>query len=1351
MDALGELIGDSPSIVALRKQVLGLLQRQQGTRRLPPILIQGETGTGKGLLARVVHARGPRAGGPFIEVNCAAIPETMLEAEMFGYERGAFTDARQSKAGLFQAADSGTLFLDEVGLLPQGLQAKLLTAIEQGSIRRLGSTRNEPVSVSIIAATNANLAAAVRDGRFREDLYHRLAVLPIHLPPLRERGDDVELLAERLLARVCADYGLPAKILAPDARAALHAHSWPGNVRELSNALERAALLSDAVTLTAEVLDLPSDLPLPTPPTLSSPGPEREHSARDRLAEALETTGWNITRTAAMLDITRNTVRARIERYRLRPGGGEGEASAPESEPRSPGEAAVEPLGISAVRWQPRRVAFLRAIVVQHGDGASPFSTHALDRAVDKIHSFGGRVEEIGQRGIVAAFGHDPAEDAPRRAAYAAIAITKAVERDRRSQETSRHVSVAIAIHIARVPVARVGTTVEIDQDAKRDVWLAFEGMAPGTAGAITVSDAALPFLARRFEIRRSAAPEPPGNRLLGREPFVATEEAAFIGRRHEQELLQGLLDRVTDGWGQVVTVVGEPGIGKSRLLHEFRQSLATTAVSVLEGRCASYGVNVPYFPVLEMLQAVYGIEEADSPDAVDTKVSAALEQFGPVGVAWMPYVQHLIYPRREGKLAKLSPEAIKNRTFDALQQMVIRRQEQGPLVLIVEDLHWIDKTSEELLASLADIMVKTRVLLLTTCRPGYQPPWTGRSHATHMALGPLSTDQSRRLIESILQGESPDDALVAAILTRADGNPFFLEELARAVRQQDRRSDLRVPDTVHDVLVARIEALSDGDRSVLQVAAVLGRDVSGALLQDTCELPPEHLDTSLARLQTGEFLYATGFGSSSSYRFKHALTHEVAYGTVFDADRPRLHARAAAAIEKLSPETQERRPEVLARHHEEAGRPAEAVKYWYRAGQLAMGRSAHVEATAHLTRAAELIERLPHTPDRDHQDVLVHLALGTSLAATRGYAAPEVELPIARARALVEGLGDSPQLLRVRWSLWRFYLPRADFRTAEELAARLLGAAERQDDPIAHVGARLAAGVNKFYLGEFEAAREHFEQALRIYDPRQSQALALAYGQDLGIAARGFLAWVGAVTGDLAAAAQHVTRALDLARVLDHPFSLAAALFLAAEVHQLRRDAPMVESLGQELLSLSQDHSFTFFTALGLMFSGCGRATTTGTHDALVMMKQAADLLQAAGQRVGLAHRARLAEVMLAQGFLDESLSVVADALRQAEETGEHAFLSEHHRLRGEVLARQAQPDDATACFRTALALSSRQGAWLFALRAVSSLVRLGVERGSPAAADLDALSAIVSRFSPALELPDLALARTLLLEGRR
>jgi transcriptional regulator with AAA-type ATPase domain/TolB-like protein/Tfp pilus assembly protein PilF len=336
MDLGRELIGQSPSMTALREKIRALLTREAQVRRLPPILITGETGTGKGLVARVIHQNSSRSKAEFVEMNSAAIPEHLLESELFGYERGAFTDARHSKPGLLQVAHHGTVFLDEIALLPLSLQAKLLKVLDDASVRRLGGTRSEPVDIFIIIATNEDLEAAVRNRRFREDLYHRLTVITLALPPLRERGADIELLAQTALARSCSKYPGPARQLSPDAFAALRAYRWPGNVRELNSMIERAVLLCPTPIIPATALGLGASPEILVSDPYGTADVDIDAFQRQRLSEALARTGWNISRTAAVLGVARNTVRARIARYGLR-SPGESEVIVAPADPRPAG------------------------------------------------------------------------------------------------------------------------------------------------------------------------------------------------------------------------------------------------------------------------------------------------------------------------------------------------------------------------------------------------------------------------------------------------------------------------------------------------------------------------------------------------------------------------------------------------------------------------------------------------------------------------------------------------------------------------------------------------------------------------------------------------------------------------------------------------------------------------------------------------------------------------------------------------------------------------------------------------------------------------------------------------------
>ncbi len=300
------LIGRSEGLERALSRAARIIPRGSAT-----VLLTGETGTGKELLAQAIHYNGPRAAAPLIEVNCTALPETLLEAELFGYERGAFTGADAAKPGLLEAAHEGTLFLDELGDLSLSVQAKLLKALEEKRVRRLGSLRDVDVDVRIIAATHVDLAGAVRQGTFREDLYYRLSVLPIHLPPLRDRGDDVLLLAEHFSLEAGREYGVTLKPLSESTRAAILRHPWPGNVRELRNAIHRAVLLGDG-ELSADELFLPGPREIPAGGALPFPATIRElEVAAVRLA--LEQTGGNKKAASHLLGISRTRLYRLLE------------------------------------------------------------------------------------------------------------------------------------------------------------------------------------------------------------------------------------------------------------------------------------------------------------------------------------------------------------------------------------------------------------------------------------------------------------------------------------------------------------------------------------------------------------------------------------------------------------------------------------------------------------------------------------------------------------------------------------------------------------------------------------------------------------------------------------------------------------------------------------------------------------------------------------------------------------------------------------------------------------------------------------------------------------------------------
>jgi DNA-binding NtrC family response regulator/tetratricopeptide (TPR) repeat protein len=1044
VNQLAELIGSSPAMEEVRDQIRRLVARQQSGHRLPSIMIVGETGTGKGLVAHLLHRSSSRAGGPFVPINCAAIPDTLLEAELFGYERGAFTDARHPKAGLFQTAHHGTIFLDEVGLLPEGLQAKLLKALEERAVRRLGGTRSEPFDAWVLSATNTDLTAALRERRFREDLYHRLAVLTLSLPPIRERGEDVVVLAEHYLARACADYGLPPKTISQATRAQLTAFPWPGNVRQLANVMERVALLGDAREVTPQMLALPltPSIGAAAPAAVAGPATKSMDATamRRHVLDTLEQHRWNISHSAAALRITRNTLRAWIEKYGLREGAQGARspvASRPPAAPEPPAPSVpAEHLPMSAdtfisepastkIRWERRQLILLRLVLPGPSGLDSLHDTSPLlEVLIDKVRSFGGRIEELSPTSIGAVFGMETMEEASRRAAHAGMAMLRLLEQGRHGDGGG--ITARAGIHAAVLMVGQAGDMQHIDADARRTAWAALDSLvSAGPPGAVMVTAAAAPLLQRRFVLTAPAAPVPTTEAAF---LLVGPERAAiraggrltsFVGRQQDLGLLESRFKAAIEGRGQLIAISGEAGIGKSRLLHEFRQRIGDHRVTYLEAHCISYGTTIPYLPILELLRRAFRIDDADAPPLVTSKIQRVLDRFGLSGVEAVPALLELLGIKKSEEAPALVPEVIQARIRDIVRHLIVSSSRRRPLIVVVEDLHWMDAASEALGLSLLHGIDTLPIFVLLTYRAGYRQPWMDRSYVTQIALPPLSREDSVGIVRAMLDIPVPP-ALTDLIVDRAEGNPFFLEELAHVVVEQSDLGEPRtVPETIQEVLLARINRLADGARRMLETAAVIGRSVSRRLLSATWA-GPEPLDELLPDLVRQEFLYeTTSTAGETEYVFRHALTQESAYQNLVESTRSRLHGVAGQALERLYAGRLEEVVELLAHHYGRSALDEQAVDYGILAAEKAARRWANMEARTAFTTVLGRLDRMPRSREnlvRRLDAVLkqseIRFALGEHRAQLQGLAA---------VHNIVEQVADPAR--RAAWLYWSGFL----------------------------------------------------------------------------------------------------------------------------------------------------------------------------------------------------------------------------------------------------------------------------------------------------------------------------------------
>jgi class 3 adenylate cyclase len=840
-----------------------------------------------------------------------------------------------------------------------------------------------------------------------------------------------------------------------------------------------------------------------------------------------------------------------------------------------------------------------------------------------------------------------------------------------------------------------------------------------------------------------------------------ATAVTPLVGREEEVELLLRRWQRAKSGDGQVVLLSGEPGIGKSRLIAALQEQIEGEPQTRLRYFCSPYYQDSTLHPILEQLERAAGFRRDDAPAIRLEKLESLLSQTSPLDqdVALLAELLSLPvtdrYPPHD-----FTPQRKKEKTFKVLLRQLEALAQRRPVLMIFEDVHWIDPTSHELLDLIIERIRRLPVLLLATFRPEFPPPWTGRPHVTTVMLNRLDHRDGAALVRRIAGSKStlPGD-IVDEIVERADGVPLFVEELTKAVLEADAQDKdaigalaavplpaLAIPATLHALLMARLDRLGPAAKEIAQIGAAVGREFSYELLAAITPRSAMELQNALDPLVGAGLLFQRGTPPQAAYAFKHALVQDAAYGTLLRGKRKELHARIAAVLEAQFPDTVETQPELLARHITEAGLVGPAIGYWRQAGTRARRRSADVEAARHFRRALGLAESLPDTRERDELELDLCIELGGALVATSGYGVDECRDLFARARALCDRLGGAtPKLFPVLYGHWVYEHVNGRLTISIGLAEQFLDQAEcTANRALEMIGHRLV-GFTLLARGRADLALPHLRCALAAYDPSRDAPLGYVYGQNPKV---GALMGTGVALGHLGfpdEAARMVRLGMDEARMLAHSNTLAWALFHASLFHVLRRDLVAAEGLAGELIAIAQEQGALFWTTRGCAILSCARAGQNASTDNLAQLHRDIEAMHAEPSwRVFTpCITVVAAEILCTSGDVHGGLRLLEEVHPLVEQGEQRLAEAESYRVRADLSLAGAAGEAEADLFR-ALDVARGQSAKTFELRAATSLARLWRHDKCRQAHDL--LAPVYDWFTEGFDTPDLRSAKALL-----
>jgi len=933
-------------------------------------------------------------------------------------------------------------------------------------------------------------------------------------------------------------------------------------------------------------------------------------------------------------------------------------------------------------------------------------------------------VNQVMGDGIMALFGAPLAhEDHAVRACYAAhdmqVAMRRYTEEARRTHGIE--VQIRVGLNSGEVVVRAIGSDLRMDYTAVgQTTHLAARMEQLATAGTIRLTAETLRLAEGYIEVK-PLGPVPVKGLEAPVEVYEMTGAGAmrsrihaaavrgltrFVGRDAELEQLRQALGRAATGRGQVVAIVGEPGVGKSRLVWEGTHSHRTHGWLIVEGGSVSYGKATPYLPVVSLLRGYFQIGDRDEPRAIREKVMGKLLTLDRALESALPaFLALLDVPIEDRRWEALDPPQRRQRTLDAVRRLLLRESQVQPLLVVFEDLHWIDAETQAVLDRLVENLPTARILLLVNYRPEYQHGWGGKTYYRQLGLDPLAPENATTFLEMLLGGDASLEPLKRLLLARTQGNPLFLEESVRSLVDDGglvgergayglakTLETVHVPATVQTILAARIDRLSTEDKTLLQTASVVGTDVPLAVLGGVADASADALADGLGRLQAAEFLYEARLFPDAEYTFKHALTHEVAYGSLLQERRRALHARVVNAIEGTYSERLAEHVERLAHHALRAEAWAKAVLYFRQAGVKATARSAYREAKAAYAQALAALRHLPESRERTAQAIDLHLDAGGVIMAA-GEWAPGID-HANEAEALAETLGDERRLGWARVhrasSLWAS----GDSGRALELSRQALAIATAINDASLHISAKFRHGLLIHARGDYRQAADLLHEVVdalrgeRSYE-RLSDILSLT------IIGRVWLAWCLAELGEFAEAMACGEEVVRIARGADDAHSLLLGYrslgFIALRRGVVPQAVAPLERAVELCRAIPMRAAFDFTAAhLGYAYALSGNLA-----QGVALMEAALAEPAVTGTSSHPLYLTYLGEAHLLANRQDDARAVARRALnlaRRQKERGNEAWVL---RLLGEI-AGQAEPPDLESAeehYRQALALADELG----------------------------------------------------------